>query len=94
MIKLDENYTMTPDAYCWVLKYEGLKNKIVKGELKEVKDIRIMYPSTAKKALELYLDERLKDSNSKSIQDLLRAINKVEEIISNLKIKYNYGTIS
>ena len=85
MIKLDDNFTIEKDQYCWTLKYKNTKTNIDKdGESKEITSSWSTYHPTIQMALKKYCDSILKIAES--IRDVIILLNKVHDKISILEI--------
>lgn len=84
MLKLDEHYTLVPDSFSWILKYERQKTKTVKGEQKQVKESFQTYHANIEQALHHYSDNTLKE-NCESVESILKAVKDLKKQIKNLK---------
>jgi hypothetical protein len=88
MIKLDENYTIKADPYCWVLEATFVKMGTDKeGNPKEITSTEKWYPATFKQALLTYIDEILKEVPE--INVILAKLNELEEKFDKLNLQRN-----
>ena len=81
-MKIDENYNLEPDKYCWVLRYRK------EGEINPDTGNRILstdetYHPSIKLALKKYMDSKLK--GCESLLEISERINEVETIINKIK---------
>ena len=87
MIKLDENYTVEHDTYCWTLKFKKEK-EVTDEETKQTKVVvskNESFHASLKDALKKYADQSLKIEGS--VFDLISKIKDLEKLIMNLKLK-------
>jgi hypothetical protein len=87
-IQLDDKWSITSDTHAVMLNRRGV-SKII-GKKSEA--MHTTYHSTVKSALEHYLNESMKDSES--IDDIFKRIGEVEDKIEKLDEKALRGTIA
>ncbi len=78
-MKIDENFTIEPDAYQWTLTY---KSKVVKDG-KVVTSTKSWYFPNVRLALLHYLDECIKPA--KEIQDIIKRIEEAMDKINDTR---------
>lgn len=86
MIKLDENFTIEHDTFCWTLKFQK-ENEVPdkkNGGTKKVITKNETYHPSIRSALSKYCDSCLKIDGDAS--RLIDKINELEGIIQNLNI--------
>lgn len=80
-MKIDDNYTIESDKYCWVLKYKS-EGEINPNTGKKILSTNETYHPTIKAALKKYMDSKLKDSDT--VENVLERLNEVEQIINKI----------
>ena len=83
-MRIDDNYTIESDKYCWVLRYKK------EGEFNEATGKRKLsmdetYHPTVKAALKKYMDAKLKGSGA--ISELIERLENIEQLINNINNK-------
>jgi hypothetical protein len=87
-MKLDDNYTIKADPYCWVLEATFIKMGTDKeGNAKEITSTEKWYPATFKQAVLTYIDETLKEVPE--INAILDKLNELERKLDNLNLQRN-----
>lgn len=82
MIKLDEEFSLEQDKFCWMLNFRR-EGEINPETLKPIVSSKTTYHGSLKFALLNYMDECLKPADS--VKDLLVRLNMVENRILKLK---------
>lgn len=83
-MKIDENYTIEPDAYCWILKYEEKTGRLNKKG-REVITSKEWFVPTLASGLKRYSDESLK--KCKELSDVLNKQKEILSLVSEIKSK-------
>ena len=83
-MKLDENYTIDSDKYCWILRYKKVGDINPKTNKPTVSTDETFHP-TIKSALVRYCDSANK--GSETISEVLMRIGELNDRISKLNIK-------
>lgn len=81
-MKIDSEYTLESDKYCWVLKY-AKEGDINPDTGKVIISRNETYHPSVKSALKRYMDAKTKDC--KRVEDVLNRLNEVEETINKIK---------
>lgn len=83
-MKLDNNYTITPDAHCWVLHYREVRGVNESTGRPRVSTDEWYLPNL-KAALKKYMDISLKGADS--VGELMKRLNEVEQKIDKIDVK-------
>ena len=84
-MRIDENYTVTSDTYCWTLKFEKGTGKFNEKSGKEEMSKNEWFCKDLKSCLRRYADESFKDNMAKC-DDILDAVNEVYNRIDKIKV--------